>query len=125
MDSSHAAPRGRSRAGLSVVEVLVALMLVSLGLLGLAGSTALALRTSLDAAHRRDATQRVMSRFAILEAGGCASARAGATADSAHDLTEQWIVGARVNGLITITDSVRWMSARGRTSFTLTSAFAC
>ena len=113
------------RCGLSVVEVLVALMLVSIGLLGIAGSTALALRTTLDAAHRRAAAQRVASRFALLEAVGCSNARAGSAADSLHDLTEQWTVVTRANGFTIITDSVQWMSARGPRSFSLASAFTC
>ena len=126
MCSSHRVPRRRRlRTGLSVVEVLVALMLVSLGLLGITGSTALALRSTLDAAHRRAAADRVASRFALLAAGGCVNVNAGSAADAAHDLTERWMVVARANGFATITDSVQWMSARGPASFTLTSAFAC
>ena len=103
----------------------MALMLVSIGLLGIAGSTALALRTTLDAAHRRAAAQRVASRFALLEAVGCSNARAGSAADSLHDLTEQWTVVTRTNGFTIITDSVQWMSARGPRSFSLASAFTC
>ena len=53
------------------------------------------------------------------------SSRAGSAADTLHDLTEQWTVVSRANGLVIITDSVQWMSARGPTSFSLTSAFAC
>ena len=125
MRTPHRAAWLRRRNGLSVVEVLVALMLVSIGLLGIAGSAALALRTTLHAAHRRAAAQRIASRFALLEAVGCSNARAGSAADTLHDLTEQWTVVSRANGLVIITDSVQWMSARGPTSFSLTSAFAC
>ena len=114
-----------SRAGLTVVEVLVALMLVSIGMLGIAGSTALALRSAHDAAHRRVAAQRIESRFAQLSATGCSGATAGITTDSARDISEQWSVSAVTNGFATLTDSVRWMSARGPISFVLTSAITC
>ena len=126
MPTSPRTSRGNCRrTGFTVVEVLVALMLVSIGLLAVAGSTTLALRTTLDAARRRDAAQRIASRFAQLAGAGCALATAGAAADTSHALSEQWYVAPRVNGLAMVTDSVRWMSARGPISFALTSAITC
>ena len=115
----------RPRIGLSVVEVLVALMLISIGLLGIAGSTALALRTTLDATHRREAAQRAASRIALLAAGGCDRATAGSASDDARQVSERWTIVARANGFATVSDSVSWMSARGARSFSLTSAFTC
>ena len=100
-------------------------MLVAIGLLGIAGSSALALRTTLDAAHRREAAQRVASRFALLAATGCSAAASGTAADSARHLTEQWVVSTRANGFVMVADSVRWMSARGPLSFVLSSAITC
>ena len=116
---------GRLRSGLSVVEVLVALMIVSIGLLGIAGSTALALRTTLDAAHGREAAQRAASRVALLAAGGCDRATGGAVSDVDRQVSERWTIVARANGFATVTDSVSWMSARGARSFSLTSAITC
>jgi Tfp pilus assembly protein PilV len=124
--SSTRAPRiTHARTGLTVVEVLVALMLVCIGMLGIAGSTVLALRTAHDAAHRRAAAQRIESRFAQLSATGCSGATVGVTTDPARDISERWSVSAVSNGFATLTDSVRWMSARGPISFVLTSAITC
>jgi Tfp pilus assembly protein PilV len=117
--------RARHRAGLTVVEVLVALILVAVGMLGIAGSTALALRTTLDSARRREASHRVASRFAQLAAAGCSAATAGSAVDASRSLTEQWSISPSANGFAMITDSVRWMSARGPTSFVLTTAITC
>jgi Tfp pilus assembly protein PilV len=113
------------RLGMSVVEVLVALMIVSIGLLGIAGSTALAFRTTMDAERRRDAAQRAASRVAQLSATGCARAADGSTSDPTRQISERWTVAARANGFATVTDSVSWMSARGARSFSLTSAITC
>jgi len=110
---------------MSVVEVLIALMLVAIGLLGIAGSSALALRTTLDAARRREATQRAASRFALLSAAGCAVARSGTASDTQRRVTERWTVAAAGPHFATVTDSVSWMSARGPQSFSLRSAIAC
>ena len=116
---------GRLRSGLSVVEVLVALMIVSIGLLGIAGSTALALRTTLDATHRREAAQRAASRVAQLAAEGCDRATGGTVSDAGQQISERWTIIARANGFATVNDSVIWMSARGARSFSLTSAITC
>lgn len=110
---------------MSVVEVLIALMLVSIGLLGMAGSTALALRTAHDSAQRRRSTHRIVSRHSQLASAGCSSARSGVATDTAHALTEHWSVSVQPNGFALMTDSVRWMGARGPHSFVLTSAFQC
>lgn len=118
------APR-RPRRGISIVEVLVALMLICIGLLGIAGSTALALRTTLDSTHRRDAMQRAASRFALLSSVGCDSARGGALNDPSRQLTEQWTVSAAGPHFALVTDSVRWMSARGPRVFALQTAIPC
>ena len=117
--------RLRPRPGLSVVEVLVALMLLSIGLMGVAGSTALALRTTLDSAHRRDAAQRAASRIALLSAAGCTGSVTGSATDAARQVTEHWTVGSQVNGFAEVSDSVSWMSPRGARAFSLSSAITC
>lgn len=122
---AHLRPPGRPRSGISIVEVLVALMLVCIGLLGIAGSTALALRTTLDSANRREAVQRVATRFALLSSAGCDSARGGRLNDPTHQLTEQWTVSAAGPHFALVTDSVRWMSARGPRHFALQTAIPC
>jgi len=100
-------------------------MIVSIGLLGIAGSTALALRTTLDAAHRREAAQRAVSRIALLAAAGCDGATDGSAVDAARHISERWTIVSRANGFATVNDSVSWMSARGTRSFSLTSAITC
>lgn len=110
---------------MSVVEVLVALMLLSVGLLAIAGSTTLALRSTLDASRTREATQRISSRLARLAAAGCASARSGFDVAAGGTLHEQWSVAAPAAGFSLVTDSVSWMSARGPRSFVVTSAIPC
>lgn len=113
------------RAGLSIVEVLVALVLVAIGMMGVAGSTAIAFRTTLDAARRREAAQRASSRIAQIAASGCALAMAGASTDSARQVSEQWSVSMPVNGFALVTDSVTWTGTRGKSSLALTSALTC
>ena len=113
------------RRGMSVVEVLVALMLVTIALLAVAGSSALALRASLDASRRRQAAHRVATRFAQLEARGCAAIAAGSDAEPALQLTERWTVLSRSAAFVIVADSISWMAPAGRVARTLTSAVPC
>ena len=109
---------------MSVVEVLVALMLVTIGLLGIAGSTALTLRTTLDSMRRREATERAATRFALIAAGGCAAARSGFASDQ-RQLSERWTVAAAGNHFALVSDSILWMSARGPRSLAIRTAIQC
>src|SRR5215510_11075504 len=53
---NHSSPRSLQR-GLSMIEVLVAIVIISLGLLGMAGLQASGLRTSQSAFYRAQAAQ--------------------------------------------------------------------
>ena len=119
-----ATPRPR-RCGLSVVEVLVALLLVTIGLMGIAGNTAVALRTTMEAARRHDATQRALIRLAQLSAAGCTQVMSGALTDTAQQVSEEWDVLAGPNGFTTFTERVDWLSARGPATMSLRGAIAC
>lgn len=115
----------RLRAGFTIVEVLVSMMLVAVGLLAIAGSTALTLRTSNDSTRRHGAAQQSASRLALLTAAGCAGATGGSAVSADRLLTERWMVGARINGFRTVADTVRWTGVRGVRSFALVSAITC
>jgi Tfp pilus assembly protein PilV len=114
-----------ARSGLSVVEVLVALMLVSVGLLGLAGSSALALRMATSAARERRAAQRAAARIARLSAEGCARATAGSRDDESGALREQWSVDRQRGEVVRLSASVGWATPRGVRTITVESALLC
>lgn len=115
----------RCRTGFTVVEVLVALMVVSVGLLAMAGSTTLMLRTTLDVTRRRAAVQQAASRVAQLTAEGCDRASSGSLTSADRQRTERWVIGSRVNGFVVVVDTVRFVGVRGVRSFSLASAIAC
>ena len=100
-------------------------MVVSVGLLAIAGSTALTLRTTLDATRRHGAAEQAASRVALLTAAGCARASGGSAVSADRQLAERWTVGVRINGFVAVSDTVRWTSVRGPRSFSLASAIAC
>jgi hypothetical protein len=108
---------------MSVVEVIVALMLVSIGLLGLAGSTTIALRTTNDVLRRRTALHDVKRRLALLESGGCRN-EAGSFSDPIGKSSERWRIGV-TGSFAFASDTVTWPSARGPVTLHLDTAFPC
>lgn len=117
--------RSRGRPGLTVVEVLVALMLVAVGMLGMAGTAAVALRSATESAGRRAAAHRTATRLSLLEAQGCAKAASGAAVDSLAQVTEHWTVASPAAGFVAVTDTLTWMSSRGKRTLGIESAFPC
>lgn len=115
----------RNRRGLSIVEVLVALLIVSVGLLAMAGSSALAIRVTGAAARERRAAERAASRVSRLSAAGCASARDGSFDDVVAPLQEQWTVLPPAGGMAEVFVRVTWPASGGPRTLTLASALLC
>ena len=121
----HRPAARRPRAGLTVIEVLVALILVTVGLLGFAATSALALRSTTVAAHQQDALARLDRRMALLGAAGCERAASGETALDSMGARERWIVDAVGNGAATVALTVEWVDPRGTHTLSLRSALLC
>jgi Tfp pilus assembly protein PilV len=126
MRSHHdTAGRPRRRSGLTIAELLVALVLLTVGLLGVAGASARAIGVSGKAARERRATQRAADRIAVLASQGCSAARSGSFVDSTLSLTERWTVSSSAAGVALVTADVRWMAQGGARSIALRSAILC
>lgn len=95
MRQPHALPyrhrRPRRRRGFSLVELLVASILIGVALLGIAQTHALVLRHRNEARARAAAIAAASSRLERLAGSPCADATGGA---SSQVLTESWSVGA-------------------------------
>jgi prepilin-type N-terminal cleavage/methylation domain-containing protein len=126
MRSGRATTRAsKSRRGFTVVELIVALVLVTVGLLGVAGNCALAVRVSGASAPERRAVQRAADRVAILTSQGCASARGGSLVERVAELSERWTVAAASNGVVLVDAEVRWATPTGRRAVLLRDAIVC
>ena len=115
--------RSRARRGITVVEVLVALLLVACGLLAIAGSSALAVRAATSASRERLAVRLADRRLARLSASECASAIAGT--DSAAGMRERWWKADSMGGVASVEASVEWQAGARRRVLTLRSALVC
>jgi Tfp pilus assembly protein PilV len=119
------AGRGERECDFTVVEVLVALVVLAAGLLALGGSGALAIRSTAAATRERRAVQGGADRIAVLRAGGCAAARSGAAADSTARIAERWTVGAVAGGAVMVDEEVRWSTPAGWRTVLLRGAILC
>jgi prepilin-type N-terminal cleavage/methylation domain-containing protein len=114
----------RKPGGFTVVEVLVSLVIVTVGLLGVAGASATALRASSAALRERAAATRARSRLATLEAEGCTTAASG-DLRQATGLTDSWTVGTAENGVRLLEVRAEWDDAGQRRAVVLRSALLC
>ena len=117
-------PRRTRRRGFTVVEVLVALLIVAVGLLGVAGSSALALRSASAAMREQSAVARARTRLALIESGGCGSAVSGEN-HLATGLVDRWTVGPLTSGVRLLDASADWDDVGRRRTVILRSALLC
>jgi prepilin-type N-terminal cleavage/methylation domain-containing protein len=89
----------RTRAGFTLLEVLVAALVLLTGLVGVATATAAALRSLADARLEEDAATLAGRRVELLRGVPCALRTAGV--DTAGALVERWEVAAHAGAAAT------------------------
>jgi prepilin-type N-terminal cleavage/methylation domain-containing protein len=95
--------------GFTLVELLVALVVLSVGVLGLAGSARLLLRQATWSAVRARAASLADVRFELVAAGGCAVAAGGSR--DVDGIAEAWSVRRDGRALV-VTDTLRFRAGR-------------
>lgn len=95
----------RSRSGFTLLELLVALLLLDLGILCLLATSAVAARELRHARLRDQAAQLAAQRVERLMAGACDSAQSG-VAIHPGGLHEYWSVEPPRGGRRTVRDSI-------------------
>ena len=101
------------RAGFSLIELLVALIIIDVGVLALAGTTLVLVRRRTELRARSAAVRAASSRLEWLGAGPCEP-----TTGSEHpgaQIVERWTVQLRANATRELTDSVTFGSERAHT----------
>ena len=125
MRAASSRPCPRRRAGVTVVEVLAALLILSAGLLGMAGTSALGLRTASSASSERRALGRLQLRLATLTAAGCESVSSGSAVEPATGLRESWTIRAPQRGAALVDLWVEWRDGARTRAMTVRSAILC
>lgn len=106
------APASAPRAGFTMVELLVAMMVFGIGVLGLAATTATVARLMGSASRQSMAAAVAQSRIEKLRGMPCAALTSGS--ETVRGVTSTWTVTAVTRG-VNITETVTFPTARGTT----------
>lgn len=119
-----------SRQGFTLIEVLVAVTVLGVGILGLVGSSALVTRMIGRGRHTTMAVQIAQERLdrlrqvALSTATPCTALNNGTQGATTDGLTESWTVGG-AGDLRTLAASVTYNAARGARTVTLNTIIRC
>lgn len=105
------AARG-TRAGFTLVELLVAMIIFAVGMLGLAATAGSVTRMMGGAKRQTIAAQVAQSRIERLRATPCTTLTSGS--ETVRGVTNFWTVSAVTRG-VNVTDSVVFATSRGGT----------
>lgn len=100
----------RRRAGFTLVELIVAIMVFAIGMLGLAATAASVTRLMGGAKRQTIAANVAQSRLERLRSSPCATLAGGV--DTTRGVVNKWTVQAVTRG-VSITDTVFYASTRG------------
>src|SRR5262245_46928094 len=104
----------RNCAGFTLLEVLIALVLIAVGMLALVGSTAVLVRQTAEIRARAAAVRAAVNRLQRLGAVTCAPAVGSQT--GAYGIHERWTVEVRTEGVRDLSDSVTYATPSGERS---------
>jgi type IV pilus assembly protein PilV len=115
--------RRARRSGFTLVELIVAMLMLTIGLLGLAGVGAVVLKQMKGGTYQTIAASIAQSRFEQLEGDACASV-AGGTA-TVRGMTETWTVTTLGLRAKTVYDTVSYPSSSGTKKIGIHTVISC
>lgn len=116
-------PRRRHDArGFTLVEMLVAIVVLTVGVLGLAGTSALITRQIGGGAVQSRAATIAASRFELLHASDCRNLASGTA--TARGITESWTVSNETRR-VRVSTTVTLPTVRGARTQTFQSTIPC
>lgn len=111
MSRAPVVPRQREKRGFTLVEIMVAIIVLSIGLLGLASTSAVVTRQIGGGAQMTLAASTAQARFEILRSMDCTLLSSGSA--SARGISEVWTVTALTRAR-EVTDTVKFTTPRGQ-----------
>jgi Tfp pilus assembly protein PilV len=114
--------RNERRPGFTLVELLVAVLLIDVGVLAMVGGTAAVARRQVEMETRTKAAQLANNRIQGLIAGPCSASHGSAT--SGGGIVEHWLLDV-ADGQRDLRDSVVFFIARAERSVVIRSRAPC
>ena len=109
-------PERRARAGFTLVEMMVAIVILAVGLLGMASTSAVVTRQTGGSATQTVATQVVANRLEKFRSLSCDRSASGG--ETTRRISERWTRGATVNRVLFVYDTVSYSVAGSKRSET-------
>ena len=113
-----------NQRGYTIVELLVAVMIFSVGLLAMAGSASVIMSTLTSTQSRTIAASVAESRFERVRATPCATRAAGSAAAVSRGISEAWTID-RLARADDVTVNVTFLSNRRQRTETFRSFLPC
>ena len=111
------------RTGFTLVELIVAMLMLTIGLLGLAGVGAVVLKQMRGGTYQTIAASIAQSRFEQFEGDPCSSIASGTA--TVRGMTEKWTAAAVGLRAKTIRDTVTFVGTRGTRKVGIHTVVAC
>ena len=111
--SQHTQPAPR-REGFTLVEVMVAIVILSIGVLGLAATAGVVVRQMTGAVHQSVAANVAYSRMERIRTGNCVAMKDSSGAATTRNVSEKWvIVGTAGSHALIVYDTITY-KVRGK-----------
>ena len=115
--------RGGERRGFTIIEVVVAIMVLAVGVLGLAATSTVVTRQIGGGSQQATAANLAASRFERMRGRACTTLASGGPVVSGG-ISQQWFVTV-VNDARVVRDSVWYDTTRGERSFVFETTIPC
>lgn len=126
--NNHApgARKGAARRGFTLVELMVAIVILSIGILGLAATAGVVVRQMTGAVHQSVAANIAYSRMERIRTGNCVAMKDSSGSATTRNVKEKWvIVGTSGSHALIVYDTISYV-VRGKTKKqAYTSEFPC
>lgn len=113
----------KHRPGFTLVEVIVAILVIAIALLALVDGTAVLVRQANELKTRTTAVRAALNRLQMLGAGPCAEATGVAVGSG--PIREQWSVTVHAHAMREVRDTVVFGLPRRGGSLLLVTRFPC
>jgi prepilin-type N-terminal cleavage/methylation domain-containing protein len=117
MNTQPRTARAAAREGFTIVEIMVAIVILSIGILGLAATAGVVVRQMTGAVHQSVAANVAYSRMERIRTGNCVAMKdssSPAAGVTTRNVTERWkIVGTPGSHVLVVYDTITYI-VRGR-----------
>lgn len=123
MSRVHRRTAARARTGFTMVELIVAMLMLTIGLLGLAGVGAVVLKQMRGGTYQTVAASIAQSRFEQLEGDACSTIASGTA--TVRGMAERWTVSTIGTRARAVYDTVTFVGTSGTKKVGIHTVLAC